>query len=58
MRDEELSYRVDGVVVTLVRDHNGAHWLCSRCSRDCEHVLKAAVWMTLRSWPIERTELH
>ena len=55
MTDNQQSYSVDDVTVTLARDPGGVRWECSKCGSNCEHILKAAVWLTLASWPaVER----
>lgn len=51
MREPDVQmFNVDGVEVSLVQDVRGAHWECSACRGDCEHKLKAAAWVTLKSW--------
>jgi hypothetical protein len=51
---DRKTFEVDGAEVTLVRDARGVHWECSACHGHCEHQLKAAVWMTLESWGLDR----
>ncbi|MEP7243607.1 MAG: hypothetical protein ABI885_07955 [Gammaproteobacteria bacterium] len=59
MKKGNQSFEVGGVEVTLVRDAHGARWECSECEGECEHILKAVVWMTLQSWSAgEGVELH
>ena len=59
MKKGNQSFEVGGVEVVLVRDERGAHWECSECEGECEHILKAVVWMTLQSWSTgERSDLH
>lgn len=58
MRTEQ-TYLVNDVSVTLVRDEKGARWECGKCKGECEHVLRAAAWLTLQSWnSAPRAELH
>lgn len=58
MTFKHQTYCVDGIVVVLVRDQNGARWECSQCSCDCEHALKAAAWMTVASWSDGADQMH
>lgn len=56
---DSKTFTVDGVDVSFVRDEHGARWKCSECKGECEHLLKLAAWLTLRSWSSsERTVLH
>ncbi|MEJ0035838.1 MAG: hypothetical protein WDO68_07125 [Gammaproteobacteria bacterium] len=61
MKRTEQRYLVNDVEVTLVRDETGALWECERCRGQCEHILQAVAWMTLRSWAGDshtKPELH
>ena len=59
MQITEKCFLVDEVEVTLIRDDHGARWQCARCESGCQHILKAAAWITLESWKGgEQIELH
>lgn len=43
-------YLLDGIEVTLTRNGDRAYWACSACEGRCEHIVKAAAWVTLQRW--------
>jgi len=59
MKPTEQRYLVDDAEVTLARDELGARWTCANCEGGCQHILRAAAWVTVESWKDrEPGELH
>lgn len=59
MKPTEQRYLVDDAEVTLAHDELGARWTCASCEGGCQHILRAAAWLTVESWKDrEPAELH